>query len=89
MAVALAGSSVAAAGGIAFVGLVGPHLTRRLVGPNHRVLVPGAALVGAVLVVAADIVAQNALAPYQIPVGIIVALVGAPYFLYLLIRTRG
>jgi len=89
MAVALAGSSVAAGGGIAFVGLVGPHLTRRLVGPNHRVLVPGAALVGAVLVVAADIVAQNALAPYQIPVGIIVALVGAPYFLYLLIRTRG
>lgn len=89
IAVGLAASSVAIGGGIAFVGLMAPHLGRRLVGPDHRILIPAAALIGALLLVLADVVAQNALAPYQIPIGIVVALVGAPYFLYLLVRTAG
>jgi iron complex transport system permease protein len=89
MAVGLASSSVALAGGIAFVGLIGPHIGRRLVGPTHRALFPAAALTGALLVVVADIIARTALEPFEIPVGIVVAVIGAPYFLYLLARTKG
>lgn len=88
-AVALAGSSVAVAGGIGFVGLVAPHLARRLVGPNHRVMLPAAMLSGALLLVVADIMARNLFAPVEMPVGIVVSAIGAPYFLYLLARTRG
>jgi iron complex transport system permease protein len=73
LAVALAGSSVAVAGGIGFVGLVAPHLARRLVGPNHRVMLPAAMLSGALLLVIADILARNLLAPVELPVGVVVA----------------
>jgi iron complex transport system permease protein len=88
-AVGLTASSVAVGGGIAFVGLVGPHLARRLVGPNYRLLLPAAALAGGLLLVVADAVARNLLAPFEIPVGIVVAILGAPYFLFLLMRTKG
>lgn len=88
-AVGLAAASVAVSGAIGFVGLVGPHIARRLVGPNHRVLLPTAALVGALLVVVADTLARNLFARAETPVGIVVAVLGAPYFLYLLARTRG
>jgi iron complex transport system permease protein len=88
VAVALAASAVATAGAIAFVGLMAPHLARRLVGPGHAALLPAAALVGAVLVVAADLVGRMALAPIEIPCGLITAIVGAPYFLYLVLRGR-
>lgn len=87
MAVALAGSSVAVGGGIAFVGLVCPHLARRLVGPVHQAMLPATALLGALLLVVADTISRNLLAPVEIPVGIVVAVIGAPYFLYLLART--
>ena len=87
LAVALAGSAVSVAGGIGFVGLVAPHLARRLVGPNHRVMLPTAMLAGALLLVVADILARNLLAPVELPVGIVVAAIGAPYFLYLLARS--
>ncbi|SDM51023.1 iron complex transport system permease protein [Dendrosporobacter quercicolus] len=87
-AVALAASCVAVSGGISFVGLIAPHLARRLVGPGHRILLPACALTGAVLVSAADTVARVILQPSEIPAGIMVAIIGAPYFLYLLMKSR-
>ncbi|MCA9879170.1 MAG: iron ABC transporter permease [Thermomicrobiales bacterium] len=88
-AVGLAGASVSVGGGITFVGLVAPHLARQLVGPRHQVLLPAAALLGALLLVVSDIIAGNLLSPVELPVGVVVAAVGAPYFLYLLARTTG
>ena len=61
-----------------------PHITRRIVGPDHRILLPCSALLGALLMIAADMVARTVMAPGEIPVGIITALLGAPFFLYLL-----
>jgi len=87
-AVGLAGASVAVSGGIGFVGLIGPHLARRLVGPKHQLLLPASALAGALLVIVADTIGRWILQPSEIPTGIVVALIGAPYFLYLLARTR-
>lgn len=86
-AVALAGSCVAVGGAISFLGLIAPHLARRVVGPNHYVLLPAAALTGSLLLLFADFVARHLLAPNEIPVGIVVAFFGAPYFIYLLIKT--
>lgn len=88
-AVGLAGSSVSVSGGIGFVGLIGPHLARRLVGPKHQLLLPTSALVGALLVIVADALGRLILQPNEIPTGIIVAVIGAPYFLYLLSRMKG
>lgn len=87
-AVALAASCVAVSGSISFVGLIAPHLARRLVGPGHRVLFPACALAGAVLVSVSDTVARVIVQPFEIPTGIMVAIVGAPYFLYLLTRSK-
>lgn len=87
-AVALAGASVATAGTIGFVGLMAPHIGRRLVGPDHLGLVPVAALVGALIVVAADLVGRTLLAPTELPCGLITAAIGAPFFIYLLWRQR-
>ncbi|BFH62416.1 iron ABC transporter permease [Paenibacillus azoreducens] len=85
-AVGLAGSCVAVSGGIGFVGLIGPHVARRLVGPKHQVLLPTSALTGSLMVIVADMLGRLILQPSEIPVGIIVAIIGAPYFLYLLAR---
>ncbi|NCG08507.1 MAG: iron chelate uptake ABC transporter family permease subunit [Verrucomicrobia bacterium] len=85
---ALVGLSVALCGTIAFVGLVTPHLVRLLVGPNHRYLLPGSALVGSVLMVLVDLLAHNLLAQANIPIGILTAFIGAPFFLYLLFSAR-
>lgn len=87
-AVALAGSCVAVGGGIGFVGLIGPHLARRLVGPQHQYLLPASALAGALLLIVADTLARWLLQPTEIPTGIVVAVIGAPYFLYLLAKSR-
>ncbi len=87
-AVALAASCVSISGGISFVGLLAPHLARRLVGPRHSVLLPACALTGAVLVSAADTIARVIVQPSEIPTGIMVAIIGAPYFLYLLAKSR-
>jgi len=78
------GTSVALVGSIAFVGLVVPHLIRLLIGPNHRYLLPASALAGAILLVAADTLARVALSPTELPVGIITAIVGVPFFISLL-----
>lgn len=80
------GASVALAGTIAFVGLVIPHIIRLMIGPDHRWLLPGSALAGAILLVAADTLARTVLAPMELPVGIITAAIGVPFFISLLRR---
>jgi iron complex transport system permease protein len=82
----LTGASVAVAGLVGFVGLIVPHAVRLLVGPVHRVLVPAAALAGATFVVGCDLVARTAYQPVEIRLGIVTALCGAPFFLWLVIR---
>jgi iron complex transport system permease protein len=84
----LTAATVPAVGAIGFVGLVTPHLVRQLLGTDHRLVVPGAALVGGTLVVLADLVARTAFAPRQLPVGALTALVGVPLFLALMRRER-
>ncbi|MGP9822738.1 FecCD family ABC transporter permease [Salinarimonas sp. NSM] len=86
---AAVGASVAAAGVIGFVGIVVPHLLRLVVGPDHRVLLPASALLGAGLLVGADLVARTVVAPAELPIGIVTAAIGAPFFLWLLLRRRG
>lgn len=78
------GTSVALVGTIAFVGLVVPHIVRMLVGPDHRVLLPASALAGAILLVVADTLARVVIAPTELPVGIITAIIGVPFFISLL-----
>ncbi len=87
-AVGLAASCVSVSGGIGFVGLIGPHLARRLVGPKHQWLLPASALAGALLVLTADTIGRWILQPTEVPTGIVVAVIGAPYFLYLLVKTK-
>ena len=82
------GLSVSLAGVIGFVGLVVPHLLRRVVGADHRVLLPASAILGAVLVLLADWLSRTLLAPTEIPVGILMALTGGPFFIWLLLTTR-
>ncbi len=87
--VALAvGVAVSLAGVIAFVGLVVPHIVRLLTGPDHRQLIPLSALLGALLLVCADILARTVFAPAELPVGIITSALGAPFFISLLRRQR-
>jgi iron complex transport system permease protein len=88
VSVALVGALVATAGTIAFVGLIAPHLGRQLVGPTHEGLIPISALMGGLIVVLADWLGRVLFAPIELPCGVITAAVGAPYFLYLLIRNR-
>ncbi|WP_017729336.1 FecCD family ABC transporter permease [Halalkalibacterium ligniniphilum] len=85
---ALAGGAVAFAGGIAFVGLIAPHIARKLVGSGNGVLLPVAALVGALLVILADLIGRSLFSPNEIPVGVFTAAIGAPYFIYLLYKNR-
>jgi iron complex transport system permease protein len=87
--VALAvGASVAVTGIISFVGLVVPHLLRLMIGPDHRRLLPGSALLGAILLVGADLIARTLVSPAELPIGILTAITGAPFFLWLLLRDR-
>lgn len=83
------GASVAVSGMIGFIGLVAPHLARLLLGPDHRSLLPGAALIGGLLLSQSDLVARIAMAPAEIPVGILTSLLGAPFFLWLLLKPEG
>ncbi|TMV55486.1 iron ABC transporter permease, partial [Thioclava sp. BHET1] len=82
------GAAVALAGTIGFVGLIVPHLIRMTLGPDHRALLPGAALLGGALLVLADMAARSIAAPAELPIGIVTATVGAPFFLWLLLRRR-
>jgi iron complex transport system permease protein len=83
------GTSVAAAGVIGFVGIVAPHLLRLAIGPDHRALLPLSAIVGAILMTGADILARTLVAPAEMPIGILTAALGAPFFLWLLLRGEG
>lgn len=83
-----AGAAVAAAGVIGFVGLVVPHLLRLTMGPGHRLLLPAAAFAGGALLLGADLIARTIAAPAELPLGIVTAAIGAPFFLWLLLRRR-
>lgn len=87
-AVLLTATAVTVVGLIVFVGLVAPHLARALVGPQHRRVIPVAALIGALVVSVADTAGRTVIAPAQIPAGLLTALLGTPYFLWLLWRSR-
>ncbi|TBR41624.1 iron-dicitrate transporter subunit FecD [Marinomonas agarivorans] len=89
LAVVLAAVSVAVCGTLSFVGLIAPHLARLLVGGDHLRTLPAAAMIGALLVLIADLFARTLFAPLELPAGIFTALIGAPYFLFLLTRYRG
>lgn len=82
--VMICGAAVAVSGLIGFVGLIGPHIATRLVGPAHYRIIPVAALVGACLVTSADLVGRVIIAPAQLPAGIVTGLIGAPFFAYLI-----
>jgi len=86
--VALASASVATAGSIGFVGLMSPHIARKLVGGTHEGQLPTAAMIGGMLVVVADLAGRMLFAPTELPCGLITAAIGAPFFIYLLIRKR-
>ncbi|WP_430789664.1 FecCD family ABC transporter permease [Virgibacillus flavescens] len=83
LVVMLAGASVAVAGPIGFVGLIIPHIARRLIGIDYRFIIPFSALLGALLLVSADVLSRFIAFPAESPVGIVTALIGAPYFLFL------
>ena len=85
----LAGLAVAIAGVIAFVGLMVPSLVRRWVGVSHRNVAMGSALLGASMLVIADVLARSLFSPAELPIGVITTVVGAPFFLWLLLRDRG
>ncbi len=82
------GAAVSVSGMIGFVGLVVPHLVRLLIGPDHRYLLPASVLLGAILMVLADVLARVAVAPEEVPIGIVTALLGAPFFIALLLKQR-
>ena len=88
LAALVVGAAVAVSGVIGFIGLVVPHLLRLAVGPDHRILIPGSALLGGGLLLGADLIARTIVAPAELPIGIVTALVGAPFFLWLLLRDR-
>ncbi|MCX5513494.1 iron ABC transporter [Kaistia algarum] len=89
-AVALAvGAAVAFCGVIGFVGIIVPHVLRLAIGPEHRTLLPGSALLGAALLIAADMICRTIVAPAELPIGIVTAVLGAPVFLSILLRRRG
>jgi iron complex transport system permease protein len=85
-AVALAASAVSVTGQISFIGLLAPHIAKALVGPRNQLFIPVAILLGGLLLVFADTIGRNIVEPTGIPAGIMVALIGAPYFMYLLLK---
>ncbi|MEM8813918.1 MAG: iron chelate uptake ABC transporter family permease subunit [Pseudomonadota bacterium] len=86
---AATGAAVAVSGGIGFIGIVVPHLLRLATGPDHGMLLPNSALLGAILLIGADIVSRTIIAPAELPIGIVTAVAGAPVFLWILLRRRG
>lgn len=84
----LSSSAVAVAGSISFIGLMGPHIAKSMVGPRHQLFLPISMMVGGILLVTADTLGQIIMTEETIPAGIMVAIIGAPYFIYLMYRTR-
>ncbi|MBU2982633.1 iron ABC transporter permease [Lentibacter algarum] len=89
MVAAATGAAVAVSGGIGFVGLVVPHLLRLMVGPDHKYLLLNSALLGAALLLVADVISRIVIAPAELPIGIVTATLGGPFFLWILLRQRG
>jgi iron complex transport system permease protein len=85
----LTGAAVSVSGMIGFVGMVIPHAVRMVIGPDHRLLLPASALVGGMFLMIADTIARTIMAPAEIPVGVVTALVGGPFFIYLLMGRKG
>ncbi len=83
------GAAVSVSGGIGFVGLVVPHVVRMLTGPGHRLVLPASALLGAALLSGADIVCRTVVVPAELPIGVVTALAGGPFFLWLLLSRKG
>lgn len=81
-------TAVSLAGPVAFIGIVVPHLVRLMVGVDHRIVLPASALFGAAFLIACDLIARTILAPLELPVGIVTAMIGGPFFLWLLVRRR-
>ncbi|MCC0702947.1 iron ABC transporter permease [Clostridioides sp. ES-S-0049-02] len=84
-AVILSGVSTSVAGSISFLGLIAPHIGRKIIGSRHKRLIPVSALIGTLLLLVADTISRNLLAPIEIPVGIVVSIIGVPYFIYLML----
>ncbi|WP_019637890.1 FecCD family ABC transporter permease [Paenibacillus fonticola] len=87
--IGIVSACVSVSGGIGFVGLMAPHIARRLVGQAHRHMLPVCGVVGALLVMMADYIGRMAFAPAELPVGVVIALLGVPYFIFLLYRAKG
>jgi iron complex transport system permease protein len=88
VAAALSGAAVATAGMVGFVGLIAPHIGRQLIGVNHQNVLPVTALLGGLCVTLADLIGRTIFAPIELPCGVVTAAIGAPFFLYLLVRGR-
>ena len=86
---AAVGAAVAVSGGIGFVGIVVPHVLRLAIGPDNRYLLPASGLLGAALLLLADALCRTVVAPAELPIGIVTAAVGGPFFLWILLRKRG
>ncbi|MEO8075134.1 MAG: iron ABC transporter permease [Acidobacteriota bacterium] len=82
------GAAVSVGGPVGFIGIIVPHLVRLLVGSDHRIVLPASALFGAAFLIACDVVARTAMAPVELPVGVVTAILGGPFFLWLLVRKR-
>jgi iron complex transport system permease protein len=82
------GAAVSVGGPIGFVGIIVPHLVRLLVGADHRVVLPASVLFGAAFLVGCDVVSRTIMAPVEIPVGVITAIIGGPFFLWLLVSSN-
>ena len=87
-AAAATGASVAISGGIGFVGIVVPHLLRLITGPDHRWLLINSGLLGASVLIAADMISRSVVAPAELPIGIVTAMIGGPFFMWVLLSNR-
>ena len=85
----LAGGAVSFSGLLGFVGLIVPHILRHFIGARHRILVPLSSLFGASFVLLCDTLSRTLFSPYEIPVGIVLSLLGGPFFLFLIVRKKG
>ncbi|SDZ09880.1 bacillibactin ABC transporter integral membrane protein [Thermoactinomyces sp. DSM 45892] len=86
--IGLVSACVSVSGGIGFIGLMAPHIAKQLIGLKHRYIIPICGLIGMTLVVGSDFIAKNLFAPAEISVGIVISIIGVPYFLYLLLKAR-
>ena len=85
---AATGAAVAVSGGIGFIGIIVPHLLRQTIGPDHRILILNSGLLGAMILIFADMISRIIVAPSELPIGIVTAILGSPVFLWILLKQR-